>query len=294
MNKILGNKKAICLFTLPSIILFGALVLLPILWSLTYTFFSGMPGVNFEFSGLANYIQAFSDQRLWSYVKTNLFYTVIVTVTQLSIGLILALMISTLLKKHQNLMRTIIFVPVVLPSVAVGQLFQKIYAVTPQEGLLNAILRILGLGSLAKDWLGSPSSAFWGLSVMEIWKFIGLYCLLFYSGLIELPDDVMEAAKIDGANTLQTIFRVKIPLLKPVFRMSLIFCLTGCFKVYDTIVALTGGGPGTATTMPSLYMYSTAFQYSKFGYGSVIALISLIECFIATAIVTKVFSSKEG
>lgn len=294
MNKILGNKKAICLFTLPSILLFGVLVLLPIFWSLTYTFFSGMPGVNFEFSGLDNYIAAFSDKNLWSYVRTNLLYTVIVTVTQLTIGLILALLISTIVKKHQNMIRTILFIPVVLPSVAVGQLFQKIYAVTPQEGLLNAILRIIGLGSFASDWLGSPASAFWGLAVMEIWKFIGLYCLLFYSGLIELPGDVIEAAKIDGANVLQTLFRVKIPLLKPVFRMSLIFCLTGCFKVYDTIVALTGGGPGTATTMPSLYMYSSAFQYGKFGYGSVIALISLMECFIATAFVTKLFSSKKG
>ena len=103
----------------------------------------------------------------------------------------------------------------------------------------------------------------------------------------------MEAARIDGASTWQIITKVQIPQLKPVFRMALIICITACFKVYDSPVALTGGGPGTATMMPSMYMYNTAFNYGEFGYGSVLALIILLECAIFTLVVGRIFRNKE-
>lgn len=128
---------------------------------------------------------------------------------------------------------------------------------------------------------------------MDIWKGVGLYCLIFYSAIIDLPGDVVEAAKIDGASSMRIIRSVQIPLLKPIFRMSLIFSLTGCIKVYDTVVALTKGGPGTSTYMPSMLMYDQAFTYGNFGYGSVIALMILVECTVLTAIINKIFAQKE-
>ena len=108
-----------------------------------------------------------------------------------------------------------------------------------------------------------------------------------------LPLSLVEAARIDGASTWQIITKVQIPQLKPVFRMALIICITACFKVYDSPVALTGGGPGTATMMPSMYMYNTAFNYGEFGYGSVLALIILLECAIFTLVVGRIFRNKE-
>ncbi len=293
LNKVLSNKKALALFTLPAILLFSGLAVLPIIWSLFYSFFTGMPGVNFKFSGIDNFVKLFSDKQLIESFIRNFKYVAGVMTGQVSIGFILAMLINYCVKKQKNLVRTCLFVPVVLPSVAVGQLFQKIYAIVPQNGLLNAFLEIVGLEFLVKAWIGDVSTAIWSLAAMDIWKGIGLYCLIFYSAIIDLPGDVVEAARIDGASSLRIIRSVQIPLLKPIFRMSLIFSLTGCIKVYDSVLALTKGGPGTATYMPTMLMYDQSFQYGNFGYGSTIALLILIECTLLTFIINKLLGKKE-
>ena len=293
MNKVLGNKKALALFTLPAIILFTLLAIVPIIWSLFYSFFSGMPGVNFQFCGLDNFKQFFTDTNVHQGFLRNIKYVIVVMIGQVGIGFALAMLINYGVNHCKNFIRTCMFIPVVLPSVAVGQLFQKIYAIAPQNGLLNAFLELIGLKFLVTAWIGDVSTALWSLAAMDIWKGVGLYCLIFYSAIIDLPGDVVEAAKIDGASSMRIIRSVQIPLLKPIFRMSLIFSLTGCIKVYDTVVALTKGGPGTSTYMPSMLMYDQAFTYGNFGYGSVIALMILVECTVLTAIINKLFAQKE-
>lgn len=293
MNKVLGNKKALALFTLPAIALFTALAVLPIVWSLFYSFFTGIPGVNFEFSGLTNFKELFKDKALMASFARNFKYVIVVMIGQVGTGFVLAMLINYCVKHCKNLIRTCLFIPVVLPSVAVGQLFQKIYAITPQNGLLNAFLEVIGLKFLITAWVGDVSTALWSLCAMDIWKGIGLYCLIFYSAIIDLPGDVVEAARIDGASSLRIIRSIQVPLLKPIFRMSLIFSLTGCIKVYDSVVALTKGGPGTSTYMPTMVMYDEAFQYGNFGYGSTIALLIFVECAILTLIVNKYLGQKE-
>lgn len=293
MNKVLGNKKAITLFTLPAILLFTALVFIPSIWSFTYTFFSGQPGLDFTFCGLKNYMQIFKDPTLLITIKNNLLYVVCVGGMQILLGFLIAMLINFGVKKHQNLVRSLLFIPVVLPGVAVAQMFLKMYAITPQYGLLNSLLDMIGLDSLITAWTGNPKTAMLSLFIMDIWKAVGMYILVFYSGIIELPEDSVEAARIDGANTWQIITKVQIPQLKPVFRMALIICITACFKVYDSPMALTGGGPGTATMMPSMYMYNMAFNYRQFGYGSVLAVLILIECALFTAAVGRFFRNKD-
>ncbi|MDO4448020.1 MAG: sugar ABC transporter permease [Blautia sp.] len=293
MNKVLGNKKAITLFTLPAILLFTALVFIPLIWSFTYTFFSGQPGLDFSFCGLKNYMQIFKDPTLLITIKNNLLYVVCVGGMQILLGFLIAMLINFGVKRHQNLVRSLLFIPVVLPGVAVAQMFLKMYAITPQYGLLNSLLDMIGLDSLITAWTGNPKTAMLSLFIMDIWKAVGMYILVFYSGIIELPEDSVEAARIDGANTWQIITKVQIPQLKPVFRMALIICITACFKVYDSPMALTGGGPGTATMMPSMYMYNMAFNYRQFGYGSVLAVLILIECALFTAAVGRIFRNKD-
>lgn len=275
------------LFTLPAILLFTGLAVIPIIWSLFYSFFSGMPGINFEFCGLDNFVKLFTDKDLANSFLRNIKYVAVVVLGQVSIGFALAMLINYSVTKCKNLVRTCMFIPVVLPSVAVGQLFQKIYAITPQNGLLNALLEIIGLKFLVTAWVGEVSTALWALVAMDIWKGIGLYCLIFYSAIIDLPGDVVESAQIDGASSFRIIRSIQMPLLKPIFRMSLIFSLTGCVKVYDTVIALTKGGPGTATYMPTMFMYDQAFSYGNFGYGSAVALLILLECTLFTMIVNK-------
>lgn len=293
MNKVLGNKKAIALFTLPAVILFTALVFIPLIWSFTYTFFSGQPGLDFTFCGLKNYLQIFKDATLLITIRNNLLYVVVVGGLQIVLGFLIAMLINFGVKKRQNLVRSLLFIPVVLPGVAVAQMFLKMYAITPQYGLLNSFLDMVGLDNLISAWTGNPKTAMLSLIIMDVWKAVGMYILVFYSGIIELPEDSVESARIDGATTWQIITKIQIPQLKPVFRMALVICITACFKVYDSPVALTGGGPGTATMMPSMYMYNMAFNYRQFGYGSVLAILILIECAIFTAVVGRIFRNKD-
>lgn len=288
LDKVLRNKKALALFTMPAIILFTILAVVPIIWSLFYSFFTGMPGVNFKFCGIDNIVKAFTDAGLRKSFLLNMKYVAVVVIGQVSVGFVLAMLINYTVKHGKNIVRTCMFIPVVLPSVAVGQLFQKIYAIAPQYGLLNALLEIVGLKFLITPWIGDVSTAVWSLCAMDIWKGVGLYCLIFYSAIIDLPGDVVESAKIDGASSFRIIRSIQMPLLKPIFRMAFIFSLTGCIKVYDSAVALTKGGPGTTTYMPSMFMFDQAFTYGNFGYGSVIALFILVECVVFTSIITRI------
>ena len=293
MNKVLGDKKALAIFTLPSVLLFTVLVFIPSVWSLVYTFFTGSPGVNFTFAGLTNYLRVFGDAQLRTTFLNNIIYVVTVGGGQIVLGFVIAMVINFGVKKHQNLVRTLLFIPVVLPGVAAAQLWLKMYAITPQYGLLNSIFDLLGLDGLINAWTGDPKTAMIALIIMDIWKALGMYILIFYSGIIDLSEDVVEAARIDGATTFQIITKIQMPMLKPIFRMALVMCITACFKVYDSPVALTNGGPGIVTTMPSMYMYSNAFNYSQFGYASVIAMLILIECAIFTIVVNKLLEQKD-
>ncbi len=292
MNRVLSNKKALALFTLPAILLFTVFAVVPIIWSLFYSFFSGMPGVNFEFCGLENFINLFTDSELHASLMLNVKYVAVVVIGQVFIGFALAMLINYAVKRGKNFVRVCMFIPVVLPSVAVGQLFQKIYAIAPQYGLLNALLDIVGLKFLITAWIGDVSTAVGALCAMDIWKGVGLYCLIFYSAIIDLPGDVVESAKIDGASSFRIIRSIQMPLLKPIFRMAFIFSITGCIKVYDSAVSLTKGGPGTTTYMPTMYMFDEAFTYGNFGYGSAIALIILVECVLLTSIVGMIFKER--
>ena len=136
MSKVLGDKKALALFTIPALLLFTILVFIPIIWSLVYTFFTGTPGVNFTFAGAANYLKIFQDAQLWTTFKNNIIYVVTVGGGQIVLGFIIAMVINFGVREHRNLVRTLLFIPVVLPGVASAQLWLKMYAITDRKSVV--------------------------------------------------------------------------------------------------------------------------------------------------------------
>lgn len=292
LEKALGDKKAIALFVLPPLIIFIGIVFIPIIWTLYYSLHSGMPGLKFEFNGIKNYFKLFTDKAFITSLKMNLKYVVIVTTGQVTMGLLTALMFHFVVKKYKVLVRTIVFFPVVLPGVAVAQLFSKMFEITPTYGLINALLEAVGLTQFIQPWLGKGSTAFAILCLMDIWTAIGFYAVIIYGALVDISGEIIEAAKIDGANSMQLFRKILIPLLKPILMTCTIFSLTGTLKMFETATALTGGGPGNATRSLSMYMYDTAFTYSEYGYGSAIAIFILAECLLVTWMVT-LFNRKE-
>ena len=136
-----------------------------------------------------------------------------------------------------------VFFPIVLPTVAVSLLFQQLFAIAPQNGLVNELINSLGLNSV--DWFGTGDSAFLVIVLMDLWRSMGFYAVLLYAGLLDIPDDIVESARIDGASGWRLIRSIIIPLSLPVLLSSVIFSINGTLKVFDSILALTNGGPGS-------------------------------------------------
>ena len=285
MERTLRDWRAVALFVGPALLLYTVILLVPIVWSLGYTVYEGSPITGFRFVGLSNYLHLAQDSTFFRALWFGTKYALLVSAGQVVFGLLLALLYTFALKRASALVRTLVFLPVVLPTVAVAQMVSKLFAIAPQYGLINSGLHALHLDALIQGWLGQGSSAFWIIAAMDIWKAMGFYAVLLYTGLVEIPEETIEAARLDGAQGWTLARFVVLPLLAPITVASLIFSLNGTLKVFDSIVALTNGGPGNATTPLTLLMYKTSFVYSEYGYGSTLALVLALECLLVTALI---------
>jgi len=288
VERVLRDKKAIALFVLPALCIFVGVIFVPIVWTLIYSLFSGMPGVNFTYYGIQNYIDMFSNKQTVNAIAVNWKYIAIVTPCQVGFGLLAALMVHYSVRKYKTLARTLIFIPTVLPAVAVAQMFIKMYALTPNYGLFNSILDKLGLQSLIQAWLGYSDTSFAALCLMDVWTAVGFYTVIIYGALVDIPDEIIEAARIDGANSFGLFRRILLPMLKTMITTCFVFSFTGTIKMFESATALTKGGPGQATTSMTMNMYQNAFKFNEFGYGSAIAVIILLQCLLVTLIINKV------
>jgi multiple sugar transport system permease protein/raffinose/stachyose/melibiose transport system permease protein len=276
MRSVLGDRRAIAVLLGPALLVYTLVMLVPIVWSLGYTFFTGNVIEGFTYDGFGNFEKLWSDPQtpaaLWFTVK----YALVVTIGQVGCGYLLALLYVFALRKSSALVRTLVFFPVILPTVAVALLFQKLFAIAPQEGLANVALHMVGLQP--HDWFGTGTGAFWVLVVMDLWRSMGFYGVLIFAGLLDIPEETLESARLDGAVGWRLVRHIVLPLSLPVLLSSLVFSINGTLKVFDSILALTNGGPGSDTTPLTLYMFRTAFSYGDYGYGSTIALLLTVVC----------------
>lgn len=284
MERTLRDRRAVLVFVLPALLLYTLVLLIPIVWSIGYSFFEGSPIGGFEFVGLSNYGKLWQDKDFLNSLWFSAKYAIVVTTGQVFLGLLLALLYTFYLRRSSPFVRTLVFFPVILPTVAVAQMFVKLFEIAPQYGLVNAILAGVGLESLVQPWLGQGDTAFWVAAIMNIWTAMGFYAVLLYAGLLDIPSEIIESARLDGATGFSLVRFVIRPLLMPILITSIIFSLNGTLKVFDQLLALTNGGPGKTTTPLTLYMYRVSFTYNEYGYGSTIAVILMIECLIVSLI----------
>jgi multiple sugar transport system permease protein/raffinose/stachyose/melibiose transport system permease protein len=286
MHRVLGDRRAIVLLLGPALLVYTLIMLVPMVWSLGYSFTEGNSINGFTGNGLANFTRLLSDQAVHDALWFTLKYAVVVTTGQITAGYLLALLYVFFLRKASALVRTLAFFPVVLPTVAVGLLFQKLFQVAPRTGPVNSLLNAMGFESV--DFFGSAGSAFWVLIIMDVWRSMGFYAVLLFAGLVDIPDEVLESARLDGASGLRLVRHIVLPLSLPVLMSSFIFSVNGTLKVFDSVVALTNGGPGNGTTPLTLYMFQTSFTYSEYGYGSTIALLLTVVCLLVSLAVYRV------
>lgn len=291
MNGVLKSKRAFLIFLLPALLFYLFSVFYPIIESIRLSFVSWSGLGEKRFVGLQNYIHLFQDKVFYTAFLNNLVYLVIVVGMQILIGLLFAVLL-TYLTKGVMLIKTLYYVPCIITTVAVTQLFRSMYATQP-EGIINQLLNAVGLGSLATSWLTNVKTVLVAVSIPEGWRYTGMYMVIFYAALISLDPEICEAAKIDGANGWQTLIRVKLPMIKEVLLLTLTMVLTGALRGFDIPYILTNGGPGNVSELMSTYMYKRAFGSNQYGYGSAIAVFIIVESMLVVALLRTIFTSKE-
>ena len=288
---VIRNKKAFLAFLLPGLLFYILAVFYPIEESIRLSFMKWGGIGKKQFVGLENYVTMFHDEVFYKAFFNNLIYLVIVVSMQLLIGLFFAILL-TYMTKHVTLVKTLYYVPCIITTVAITQLFRSMYSTEPM-GLLNQILQKVGLGGMVTSWLAKVSTVLPAVSIPEGWRFTGMYMVIFYAALVSLDPSVYEAAKIDGASEMQILFKIKMPLIKDIILLTLTMCLTGALRGFDIPFLLTSGGPGNASELMSTYMYKKAFSSNQYGYGSTLAVFIIIESILVVYILRKIFTSKE-
>ncbi|WP_375389770.1 carbohydrate ABC transporter permease [uncultured Amnibacterium sp.] len=222
------------------------------------------------FVGLGNFIEMFSDPEVWHALGNNLIWIVLGTAAPLLLGLAFALLLWTV-KRGSRFYRLALFFPYVMPGVAIGITWGWIY--DPIDGWLNVGLRAIGLGGLATGWLGQPSTALLAVLATAIWGACGFVMIIFLSALQNVDQELIDAARLDRANTLQRIQHVVLPQIMPVFIMVTTVTLVGGFSVFDIVFIMTQAGPANASNVLGTYAFTNAFQLNQISYGTAIALL---------------------
>lgn len=288
MNKVMSNKWIIALYVLPALLLIGILIFIPLILTGYYGLMDWDGIGAMEFIGLENYINAIQDGKFWDSAYHSFLLAVFSTlslVIYLAISMILASRI-----KGADLLRKIYLIPMLLSSVAIAQLWIKVF--NPTNGMLNSILMAFGVED-PPAWLAEPSIVLYAIFIPILWQYAGFYILIYYAALKNIPESLVEAARIDGATPLQIAWKIKLPLIMGVVKVTIVLAVVGSLKYFDLIYVMTGGGPNGASEVMASYMYKLAFSSNDFGYGSAIGFLLLIITLIVTVIVRKATATKE-
>ncbi len=264
------KRIEITLFAGPALGVYLAFVLLPVVLAAVYSFFKWNGyGPLTDFIGIDNYVRALTDPVFVGAIGHNLFIVVASLIVQGPLAIGIALLLNRRLK-GRGLLRVLIFVPYVLSEVIVGLAWKLL--LQPQGGF-DSLMASLGLADLRQLWLADTNIVMFTLFGIITWKYLGFAVILFLAGLQGIPDELAEAAQIDGASWWQTQRHITIPLLGPTIRIWAFLSIIGSLQLFDLVWIVTGGGPANATTTMATYMVQFGFQRSQLGFGSAVAVI---------------------
>jgi ABC-type sugar transport system permease subunit len=281
-------------FTAPALVILAAFLLYPIGYSLWLSLheWDGYTPRWGPFVGLDNYRTLAGDEVFWKATLNSIVFVVVRTPLEVALGFLLAMLLNRRLAAR-SLLRTLFFVPVVMSLIVVTLIFQRVYE--PNTGLLNTFLHGIGLGAWAHAWLGDPVTALPAVIAVSVWKNVGFSLVILLAGLQSLPQDVLDAARVDGANAWQLTLRVVTPLMRPILALTALLSIIGGLKVFDLIFIMTRGGPTYSTEVLATMLYREAFEQNHMGAASAIAVILVtLVLSIARLQALVLRESKEG
>ena len=271
---------------LPTLILFVTYLFYPAISGFVYSFHKWDGIGKMRYLGMSNYVKLFSDRQFVSALSRTLIYTFISIPLIFCVALLLALIVSREMK-FVSFFRMTFYFPFMLSPIIIG--FSWRFLLTEDFGLISAMTNALGLGTI--PFLTNPTFAFCTIVGITVWSSCGYYMMMFVAGLKNISPTYYEAASIDGANSLQSFWRITLPLLKPTSLLVLVLSSIGVIKSYALVNAVTGGGPGSSTKFLVQLIYETAFQKNKLGYASAMT----VALFLILALFTLIqFKLNEG
>lgn len=267
-----GNSR-LWLFLVPA----GAFYLFVVLWpsiqgaGFAFTDWDGL-SPDRSFVGFDNFVRLAQDPKAAGAIGRTLLIAFTIMIVQNAIGLLLALGVNSRIKSR-NVLRVALFAPAIITPVATAYLWQNLYA---PDGAINSLLRTLGLGGLAQNWLGDSDVAIWSICLVVIWQFAGYSMVIFLANMQGISTEVIEASYVDGAGPFRRFWSIIRPELAPSITINLMLSIIGGLKLFDQVWVMTGGGPGGSTETMSTLLYKNAFQFGDFAYGIAIALVLTI------------------
>ena len=291
----LSKKSTKIIMIMPAVILFTVFFLAPIFISVYYSFtdFSGIGAA--KFIGFKNYQVLLKDKFFFIALKNTFINLIGITITILPLSFIVALLLEKPFR-GSGVVQSMIFAPNVIAPILVGLIW--LFILDPKMGMINAILRSIGLSDYQQQWIGGKTLTPYSVAFVYLWQVLGFYTTINMAGLRSIPADIYEAAEIDGANYFQRIRKITIPMMKNTIVINTILIITGGFKIFETVKQLTNGGPNHMSDVLVTYMYDTTFTSSRYGYGMAVATVSFVLCLIFSIIylvnVGKSLEQKEG
>ena len=268
------------LLVLPAVLVFAAFVAYPLLHTVLLSAYSYSPVNPVKiYRGLANFHDLFADPNFGVALRNNVYFIALSLLIQMPLALFLAIGLNSTLRRH-HILRTVFFSPFVVPVVAVGLVWQLIYE--PNIGALNALLQALGLDGLTTGWLGDRDIAIFAIIAVSCWRYTGFHMMILLAGLQAIPDELYEAAAIDGATGWQQFLHITLPSLKRIILVDALLITVGSVKIFDLVQVMTAGGPGYASDVLATFMYKSAFTFDRMGYAAAIAVIMLVLTLLLT------------
>lgn len=278
------------LFIFPVLLLLVMLVVYPLSYGVYISFFDTDLGKNWSFAGFRNYLVIFTQDNFLKNIWVTFKFAFLVVAGHFVIGILLGLALNQK-KRGTTVFRTILVLPWLFPDVVIALIFK--WLANPMYGLFNSFLLEHGLIEKQISWLGSTQWAFAVVVLVCIWKGYPMVLVNVLAALQSVSSDILEAARVDGANAVQLLFRIILPAIKPVLATTVILDVVWWFKHYTIVELLTSGGPNSVTSIVSIGIYKEAFQYFKFGRAAAMAVVVFVICYLISKVFRKVLSDDE-
>ncbi len=287
MGSLKFNKKII-LFFIPALVLYVTFFIYPFLQTLFYSFTDWDGFTKASFIGIENFQKILSDEVYRTSVGRIFIWAVLAIILKVGMALIIAYVLRKSMRGI-SFLRMVVFLPYVISSSAMCLMFSIMY--DKEIGLINVLLKAVGLGDVTRYWLADESTVFYAVILIPIYQAIGYFFVILFAAMKDVPDELYEAGKLDGTNPFTEFTRITIPYIWPTLVVCIILAINGAFQNFDYIFIMTGGGPGHASEVPATYMYKSIFVNGRYGYGSAAALILFVITMVVTSLTRKGLNS---